>query len=75
MMIVLHQLMAIIMKVVYDKTSINKKVYFKYPSCPDTLIYDFSKQVGHTLNVVYNSSDCYSGWVSFPVLLVQLIPF
>lgn len=31
--------------------STNKKVYFKYTGYPDKLIYDFSKQVGDTLNL------------------------
>jgi hypothetical protein len=31
--------------------SANKKVYFKCPAYPDTLIYDFSKQVGDTVNL------------------------
>jgi hypothetical protein len=51
--------------------SINKKVYFKYPSCPDTLIYDFSKQIGDTLNIVY-CTYCTSGCFSFPVTISSI---
>jgi hypothetical protein len=30
---------------------VNKKVYFKYANYPDTLLYDFSKQIGDTLRL------------------------
>lgn len=33
----------------------NKKIYFKCTNSPDTLIYDFSKQVGDTLNLIATS--------------------
>jgi len=50
--------------------SVNKKVYFKCPNYPDTLIYDFSKQVGDTFQLV----TCYYGGSPFAyTVIVQSI--